>query len=489
MEDFIFWMKRYDSYLVFTFVLLISAATVVHVLLNKRDPRAAFNWILISMLLPGVGPICYWIGGINRIRTRATTWAEKGRWGDEKTFSGRHLESLELSNPLPIEWSIYAPLVKVGSRMTRRPLLGDNKIKSHYNGEQAYPAMLQAISQAKKFVYLSTFIFDNDKIGMEFVKACADARARGVDVRVIIDGVGCLYSFPTILQAFRREGIRVASFLNPFSVNGLRFNLRNHRKILVVDGYWGFTGGMNISQRHIVERKNKVGRSPVKDIHFEFIGPVVTHLEETFLTDWYFVTEELTPVRGDAWNQDDSRGSWCRGISAGPNNEMERLYWVVLGALSVARKKIRIMTPYFVPDRALLSAICAAALRGVEVILILPAKNNIPLIHWAARAYLYEIIQAGVHVYYQPAPFVHTKLLLIDDVYTLVGSINIDARSLRLNFEFCVETYDNQFSSDLCRHFDEAKLVSEKVTEIWLNKQPTTQKLIDGVAKLFSPYL
>ncbi len=330
----------------------------------------------------------------------------------------------------------------------------------------------------------------------QFVDALAAAKKRGVDVRVLLDGVGRFYSFPTIVRAFKRCGIIVGIFLDPVSFKGIRFNLRNHRKLLIVDGHKGFTGGMNISHRHVVQ-KNKVSRktqgitrAPVIDIHFLFEGPVVAHLEEGFLVDWYFVTKQLTPVNGDSLPYDtEGAEAWCRGISAGPNNELERLYWVVVAALSVARKKIRIMTPYFVPDRGLLTAICAAALRGVEVTLVLPQVNNIPLIHWASRAYLYEIIQSGVRVYYQPPPFVHSKLLLIDDVYSLVGSINLDARSLRLNFELCVESYDANLTTQLVKQYDEIVRHSQEVTIPWLEKRPVFYKLVDGAAKLFSPYL
>lgn len=486
MEELLSWYQKNHYIIVFVLVFCVSVVTAIHVVINKRDPRSAYNWILTSLLLPGIGPLVYWIAGVNRIQTRAAGWAEKGHWGDDKTFSGRHLDNLELSNPLPIEWAVYAPLVKVSSRMSRRPLLGDHQIYYYNNGEEAYPSMIEAINKAQKFVYFSTYIFDKDDVGLMFANACAQAVARGVDVRILVDGVGRLYSFPSIVKTLKKSGVKMGIFLDPLSSKGLRFNLRNHRKILVIDGCFGFTGGMNISSRHL---KSSLTKSPVSDMHFQFIGPVVTHLEETFLADWFFVTQEVTPVRGDAWNHDDSRGSWCRGISAGPNNEMERLYWVILGALSVARKKIRIMTPYFIPDRALLASLCAAALRGVEVNLILPEKNNIPLIHWAARAYLHELVAAGVRVFYQPPPFNHSKLLLVDDVYSLVGSLNLDSRSLRLNFEFCVEIYDSQFTTQLNQQFDQVKNISTEVTPVWLKELPVVTRVIDGLSKLFSPYL
>jgi cardiolipin synthase len=264
-------------------------------------------------------------------------------------------------------------------------------------------------------------------------------------------------------------------------------NLRTHRKILVVDGTVAFTGGMNIGGRHMVDVP--VIENPVIDMHFMVEGPIVAYLQRVFLEDWYFVAKELVSdpsyfprlqVKGEAL---------VRSVSDGPDKEFRKLHWLILGGLACARKSVRIMTPYFIPDRPLVSALVTAAMRGVEVTLVLPEKNNLPFVHWASRAYLWELLQHGVRVYYQPPPFVHAKLFLVDDIWALIGSANLDPRSLRLNFELNLEVYDIDFAATLAAHFAQAISVSREETLEAVDSRPLVEKIRDCSAKLFSPYL
>ncbi|MEO6667255.1 MAG: phospholipase D-like domain-containing protein [Nitrospiria bacterium] len=242
--------------------------------------------------------------------------------------------------------------------MTRVPLLGGNRVRILHNGEAAYPAMLDAISTAHETIYLSTYIFRTDRTGMRFVDALAAAAERGVDVRVLLDGLGIWYSWPHASQALKRTKVRVSRFL-PLG-HGLHFNLRNHRKLLIVDGRVGFMGGLNIGDHHLAENTRNPRR--VVDLHVGVEGPVIDHLEAAFLGDWCFATRERpTPHR--ALPSVNLGSAWCRGISSGPNEDFEKLYWIVLGALSAARSHLRIMTPYFIPDRALV-AVLDTARRG-----------------------------------------------------------------------------------------------------------------------------
>jgi cardiolipin synthase len=242
---------------------------------------------------------------------------------------------------------------------------------------------------------------------------------------------------------------------------------------------------MNIGEHHLAEQPNNPHR--VVDLQVEVEGPVVAQLEEVFLRDWHFATGDSPPVQA-AWTRTTTGHACCRGISAGPNEDFENLYWIVQGALGAARSHIRIMTPYFIPDRALLAALNAAALRGVRVEIVLPQRNNLPYVAWAMRAMLWEVLQYGTHVYYQPGPFVHSKLLAVDDVYTLVGSANLDPRSLRLNFEFNLEIYDREVSTAFINHFDAARSRSREVTLAEMDARPLPERLRDAAAKLFSPY-
>ena len=456
-----------------------------HALLNKRDPRSALGWIVLCLAFPGIGAMVYWLLGVNRIRTLARYWQASGR-GMHGPEPDHCLWVADMAGDLPFRSENFAALLSLADAVTRRPLLQGNRIMPLHNGEEAYPAMLEAIGRARSFVYLSTYIFDTDTTGRQFVDSLRAAAARGVDVRVLVDALGERYSFPPARRLLRGSGVRVARFLPPsFSERGIHLNLRNHRKLLIVDGPAGFTGGMNIGDRHLAERNNP---RRVVDIHFRVEGPVVKQMQEAFLEDWQFTTGEAIPEMGYPEGIAESK-AFCRGISAGPNEDFEKLTWIVIGALDCARRHVRIMTPYLIPDRALISAINAASLRGVTVEILLPGKNNLPYVAWATQAYLWELLRYGTLIYFQPPPFIHSKFLLVDDHYSLIGSANLDPRSLRLNFEFNLEVYDRELNASLARHFDDLRRQARGMSLEEVDGRSLPVKLRDTSAKIFSPYL
>ncbi len=472
-----------DVFLVFLF--LFSIFTSCHAILNKRDPRAGFGWVVTSLVFIGFGPCLYWLFGINRIRTFARKIYHLGRWNHEKK-STSDKSSFKLSEDHPFFLKDFRGILHVSEKVNRHPLMIGNAIWILHNGEEAYPEMLRGIRAAKKFIYLCTYIFEADKTGFEFVQALGEAQKRGVEVLVLIDGFGDIYSKPSIHHFLKAKGIRVERFLPlSFSVNSLHFNLRNHRKLLVVDGHVGFTGGMNIRDRHFLGSKNK---KTISDIHFKVEGPAVLELQEVFLEDWFFVTRESLP-----WEAHPHAllpgYSVCRVISGGPNEDFEKINWILLGALAWAKTKIQIMTPYFVPDPSMISALNTAALRGVQVEVILPEKNNLPFVSWANRALLREMLECGVGFYYQPPPFSHSKLFVVDESYSLIGSSNWDDRSLKLNFELDLEVYDPAFAQKLSGHFNEVLGKAREITLAEIVKDPISEKFRNSLVKLFSPYL
>lgn len=468
----------------------ISALAALHVLLYKRDPRSALGWIAVCLGLPGVGALLYVLLGLNRIRNRARRWQDCGR-GIHSTA-----EPQETAAPLapPYQTQNYQLLRQLSDRVARRPLIRGNLVQPLFNGDQAYPEMLAAIQGAQSSIALSTYIFDTQKTGRNFVEALTQAAKRGVEVRVLIDGLGGLYSWPRAYRLFKGSAVKVSRFL-PFTLlrRGLHFNLRNHRKLLIVDGTIAFTGGMNISQRHVHQWGESsptgvLAAGPVVDIHFKVEGPVAGQMQEAFREDWNFATDET--FQGRSYPATVSGGeSLCRGISAGPNETYEKLVWIVVGALNCARQRVSIMTPYFIPDRTMVSALNAAVLRGVEVEIVLPLKNNLPFVHWASRGSFWELLEYGVKLYYTPGPFVHSKLLLMDDHYALIGSANMDPRSQRLNFEFNLEVYDEALNTQLRDHFDCVRQASQPVTLNEIEERPVIVKLRDNLFRLFSPFL
>jgi len=470
-------------------ILLIVAAlfSAGHALLYRRDPRAALVWILICLFLPGIGFGLYWLLGVNRIRTRARNWQTSGRGMQWLTPASRQRHFILSSDPVPpFPAENLGALLNLSNAITRRPLTAGNRLKPLINGSETFPAMLRAIARAEKRVFLSTYIFGSDKTGRLFVDELAAAVRRGVDVRVLIDALGERYSFPSARVLLNRTGVRTARFLPPFSSWGVfHLHLRNHRKLLAVDGRTGFTGGINIGRSWL---SSKLDRGDVLDLHFQTEGPIVGQIEDTFLEDWHFATGEEVCTQPHPAPMEHN-GAFCRGISAGPNEDFEKLRWLVVGALDCARQRVRIMTPYFIPDRDLLSSINSAALRGVKVEIILPGQSNLPYVHWATRAYLWELLDYGARIYYRPPPFAHGKLLLVDTFFALVGSANLDPRSLRLNFEFNLEIFDPQTVKILAEHFELVRRISHQVTLDEMDSRSLPVRLRDSFCKLFSPYL
>jgi cardiolipin synthase len=256
--------------------------------------------------------------------------------------------------------------------------------------------------------------------------------------------------------------------------------------LLVVDGQVGFIGGMNIRDAHWTDTAGE--KKSIRDMHFRAEGPVALEMEEVFLGDWYFTTKESLPWTHKGPFSPKGKSA-CRILSDGPNEEIERAQTLLLGITGCVQKSLRIMTPYFIPDRVLIAALTQAALRGVEVEIYLPAKNNLPFVGWASRAFWWEVLKRGVKVYEQPGPFTHSKALVADGSYALVGSSNLDPRSLRLNFECNLEVYDPIFVSLLEKRMLALRARSHRITLDQLMEEPMALRLRNAACKLFAPYL
>lgn len=469
-----------EALLLWVLIAASIAAAVVsagHALLWKRDPRAALGWITVSILLPLAGPLLYFMFGINRIRTRAQALPiSKGRDDMESPAATPKPD-------LPLE---FAELASLANAVSRFGLTTGNSVEVLHNGEQAFPAMLRAIEEATSHLFLSTYIFESNRSGQDFIDALARAAARGVDTRVEIDGIGERYSRPRASRLLARRGVRVVRFLPPRLVPPmLHINLRNHRKILIADGRVAFTGGMNIGDRHLAARSANPDR--VVDAHFRLQGPVVAQLQRVFLDTWAFTNRQ--PVEAFPANERAAGSAACRTIVDGPDEDLDKLLSVLLAAVSSARSQVAIMTPYFVPPRELVGALKGAALRGVEVVVFVPGRNNLPFVHWASRHMLWELLERGVRIYEQPPPFVHTKLFMVDRHYVQIGSANMDPRSMRLNFELVVEIYDRGFAATIDEHFQAARRRSREITLREVDSRPLPNRLRDGLCWLMTPYL
>ncbi len=463
--------------------LVCASIAAVHILLYKRDHRAAVAWMGLVWLLPLLGSLLYLILGVNRIKRRASTRREgvhRRQGGPEVSHASAH--DLERFVPPGLR-----PLSRLSNRVSRQPLLGGNALRALVDGDEAYPEMLGAIRRAEKSMSLSTYIFYNDTVGREFAEALGQAVARGVEVRVLIDAVGLRYSLPTIEGPLSEQGVRMRKFMpNRLPWTTPFMNLRNHRKILIVDGQWGFFGGMNIGEGNCVRRNPA---RPMHDLHFSVEGPVVAELQEVFAEDWEFAAGET--LEGPLWFPEPRTpgATLARVVADGPDERFDTLRQIITGALSVARHRVRVMTPYFLPDSTLEDALCTAALRGVDVHILLPGKNNLPVVDWAARPHLEPLLRWGCRIWFSEGNFDHSKLMTVDGEWALPGSANWDPRSLSLNFEANVECYDPWLVASLDDWFESRRQASTELTLEALLSEPLQRRLRNGVARLFSPYL
>lgn len=461
--------------------LVSAAAASVHVLLNKENVGAAISWIGVIVLSPFFGVILYWLFGINRIRRRAQ--AEKrervdrvdDKNGDRDNESKAFFESLD---------SARQQLLETGLSIHDSPYLAGNKITILQNGVEAFPNMLSAIATAQESIVLSSYIFEYDRVGKQFVSALSDAHERGVSVYVLIDGVGVGYGFSWAKadRVLRKNTVPTARFLPTFSALGTRFiNLRNHRKILSVDGSRAFIGGMNIHAGNLLDRKS---RHQTQDVHFCIEGPAINQINGLFEDDWGFATGETIAL--PKWAGETDAKVTCRVLLDGPDGNYEKLELTIVAAINSATTCITIATPYFLPDTTVVHALQLAVLRGVAVRLLLPAKSNLVFIDWAMSANESKLLKAGIKIYHSQPPFDHSKLFIVDSCWSLIGSSNWDARSLELNFEVNVECFDTDFAQQL-----------ESLAQVKLDKSsPAIQvdrhlfvRLRNRFVRLFTPYL
>jgi cardiolipin synthase len=499
-------ISRFWPHLAAGFDLFACLLASGHALLHKRDTRAATLWLGVIWTLPALGPLLYLALGVNRIRRHAV------KLGVHKTFSRPVPENL--GEPEHDGAEHLKHIARVVSRIATQPLTAGNKIEPLVNGDAAFPAMLAAIESAKKSITLCTYIFDNDASGKQFVAALERAVKRGVAVRVLIDSAGTRYSWPPITYKLRHAKIQFAKFLpasifTPWRVATI--NLRDHRKSLIVDGQIGFTGGMNIRHGNVIGKRwgetpdepnsqnpnitptarkdARPTKNAVQDLHFRVAGPVVTELQEAFANDWAFTTKEI--LDGEIWfpESKESGNVIARVITDGPDADFENARWTLLAALAEAQTSVKILTPYFLPDNALITALNLASLRGVRVDIILPAKNNLPYVHWASRALWWQVLERGCRVWLTPPPFDHSKLMIVDGHWVLLGSANWDARSLRLNFELNVECYGREFAQEMEKVIAKKISAAREVTLAEVDGRSLPAKLRDAITRLFSPYL
>ena len=476
----------------FTFVVAFLAIAMpimatLHVLMTSDEPRAAIAWFGFVWFVPIVGVLLYLLFGIRRIERRAKR-ARRVRGMIARRGLLDEPQGQELSVIRPNahnRWRLHSALA---GRVSGHPLTSGNHVTSLEGGRPAYDAMIEAINSAKKSIALTTYIFQADQAGRPLIKALTRAHERGVEVRVLVDAVGNWYGFKPVSGILRRNGIAVASFNPPsFSWRLTVFNLRTHRKILVVDGEIGFAGGMNIRKSHLA---NSDGVPQVMDTHFKLQGPIVAQLMEAFSDDWIFSKGE--ELMGPLWFPElyaNPTGAVARAIADGPDEAEEKTRLILTSAIESARHNILLQTPYFLPSPILKAALRQAALRGVRVDILVPARSNLRFVDMASKVNYPEFLKAGCNIHFGSGPFDHSKLIVVDDMWAMFGSSNFDARSLQLNFEFNVEIYDETVAKDIGLKINKKIACAHSVTLQEISQRPFLKRMFNKFIWLATPYL
>jgi cardiolipin synthase len=468
------WLHPAFTYLFTAIHTLLAIGVTVHVLLRKREVGSAIAWMGVAWLSPGIGILLYVLFGINRVHRKAFRIRQR-----------RQLPHAHRLPDAPARSDHLAPLEHAVDRLTNRALPTGNKVELLRDGEEAYPAMLAAIDKAAISVALSSYIFEADAAGQPFIDALLRAQARGVEIRVIVDGVGSGYVRSAVYLKLRAVGVQAERFMHSFLPWRMAFlNMRSHKKILVVDGTIGFIGGINICVNHLPSREPP---APIRDVHFRVAGPVVTQIAEAFAADWYFAAGE--ELFGKKWFPpiEPAGDAEARVITSGPDRDRENLTLTFQQAIGCARHSIRLVTPYFLPEERLIAALVLAAMRGVAIDIVIPAHSDNILVDWATRAHVAPLLEAGCRIWRAPKPFEHSKMLTIDGEWSLIGSPNWDVRSMRLNFEISLEVYDEDFAALIEQQVERRK--ERALTLKKLNRRPLWIQLRDSAARLLLPYL
>ena len=478
---------------------LSFALVCLHCLQTRREATSSLLWIFVSWSFPIIGPVLYLTVGIDRVPQMGF---------HKSSHDARFLEARNAKEEtLPLAYwravhseSVHAtPETELGQELNRAmnavapeyPMLNGNLIGSHVTGDELYPRMLQAIDQATHHIHLQSFIIQNDTTGRAFMDHLADKARSGVQVRLLYDRFGSTQAaFSGLFRRYRNiPNMRIAGWtqVSPLK-RRFQINLRNHRKALVVDGERAFLGGINIHKENTTRRT----KAPIRDYHFELAGPVVQEIQYAFMKDWFYTTSEspetlLKPVYFPSITI--MGNSLARLVCSGPTAELQTIADVFFSAIVRARKQILIVTPYFVPPYDILRALRSAAIRGVDVRIILPHRSNHIYAGWASRALYDELLQSGVRIFRRPPPFMHAKAMIIDDHVSIVGTANWDVRSLRLNYETSISVHDEAFANSL-KHIvldDEAQ--SKEVTLAGWRERPSWHRLVENACSLMTPVL
>ncbi|MGE5699769.1 MAG: cardiolipin synthase [Deltaproteobacteria bacterium] len=460
---------------VFAFVL------IPRIILERRQPAATVAWVLSIALLPVVGVPLYFLVGGRRIRRHIR--AKTGAVGSTESSVENRVRPEDL--PSPISATCGRVLTTAGAP----PPVAGNRVTVVEGGEAVYGTVLGLIEGARDHIHCQFFILDVDPVGRRFIHALASRARAGVRVRLLLDAVGSWRALRQIVRPLRKAGGEVSAFLPALPLHRKwSAHLRNHRKLLIADGRAAFTGGMNIGNRYM---RPRAGPGLWRDSAVVIEGMSVRDLQAIFLDDWAFATEEAGPegvmFPPLAAPENVPEDGLVQVVASGPDRAMRPIYQGVFTAFTLARRRIWIATPYFVPDDAISTCLENASLRGIDVRLLMPEKSDLKTVELAGRSYFADLMQAGVKIYLYLPTNLHSKVLIIDDDVGVVGSSNVDIRSFFLNFELGIFLYGRKEIDALASGFETDLSFAAELDPSAFGRRPKFVRLLEDTARIFSP--
>ena len=454
------------------------------IVLQRRSPQSTLAWIITLNLLPVLGLLVYAYFGPQRVRRQRLK-----RWHTQATLmSQQDLRTLRADRPDPPLWAVqHARLIEATCGL---PICSAHGVELLASGGAALDALLQAIAQARNHVHLEYYIFEPDQTGRAVLQALTERARQGIAVRLLVDAIGSPRLLSRrqrpLLAPLRQAGGEVVAF-HRARFDRLRplVNLRTHRKIAVIDGRVGLLGGINITD---AENERVHPEGAYRDTHLLLRGGAVRWLQYVFLQDWYYASGHKLTHDHHVLPPGEPAGQVpVQIVASGPDSDGEAIHRAVIDALGLALTRVWLSTPYFVPTEPAMAALTNAALRGVQVKLIVPEMSDSRIVTAAARSYYKELQDAGVLVFEYRGRMFHPKTLVMDHTYSMIGSANFDNRSFRLNFEVAAVLYDRALNAQLAAMFEadlsHCRLVPRQ------RRTPAHQQLFEAVARLGSPLL
>ena len=474
-------------------IVLQAASVALAILSERREPAATIAWLMTVTFLPVIGIIAYYALARTRFRRQFRARAAVNRQADEvlAMYVQQRLGDFDETALLrlkPTEQNLIELAANSAQFRSGGPPFAGNSVELFFDPARKYEALKQAIRSARSHVHLEYYIFRGDGIGSELRDLLIERAKEGIEVRVLYDGIGSLRTYRSDFFAeLEGAGGEVAAFLPPHFARVIeRVNFRNHRKIAVVDGAVGFVGGMNIGDEHL-GLNHAVGAW--HDSHVRIDGPAVAELQRIFLTDWLFTTGGS--VAESHHFPEVTRGGeeLVQIVSSGPDCRWPTIQQLYFQAITTATTRVLIATPYFVPDPSILAALETAALRGVDVRVMLPSKTDVRIVTSAARSYYEELLEAGIRIFEFGDGFLHSKTIAVDGRYGCVGSANMDVRSFTLNFEASAFVHSRRFAQALARQFEADMASAVEIDLDTFRRRPRIKKFGQSIAQLLSGIL